>query len=56
MDLEQTINELHAELEKLNQAIASLEEFERTGELPIPKAPGPQSHARRHPEMPVNSG
>ena len=43
MDLNKAIRDLHEELEKLNQVIASLEEFERTGTLPTPKRRGRKS-------------
>jgi len=36
MDLNKAIRDLYDELEKLNQVIASLEEYERTGTLPAP--------------------
>jgi hypothetical protein len=34
MDLNKAIRELHQELDKLNEVIAALESFERTGTLP----------------------
>jgi hypothetical protein len=43
MDLNKAIRELHEELEKLNQVIASLEQFESTGTLPTPKRRGRKS-------------
>ena len=43
MDLNKAIRDLHEELEKLNQVIASLEEFESTGTLPAPKRRGRKS-------------
>jgi hypothetical protein len=36
MDLKKTLQELHAEREKLDRAITSLEELQRTGSLPDP--------------------
>ncbi|HVN04647.1 MAG TPA: hypothetical protein VMT86_09540 [Bryobacteraceae bacterium] len=43
MDLNKAIRDLHEELEKLNQVISSLEEFQRTGTLPIPNRRGRKS-------------
>jgi hypothetical protein len=40
MDLYSAIRDLRQELWKLNQVIASLEEFERTGNLPKPRRRG----------------
>lgn len=38
MDLNKAIRDLYEELEKLNEVIASLEEFQRTGTLPLRRA------------------
>lgn len=43
MDLHRVIKNLHEELKKLNQVIAALEEFQRTGNLPAPKRRGRKS-------------
>lgn len=43
MDLNKAIRELHDELAKLNQVIASLEQFESTGTLPSPPRRGRKS-------------
>ena len=43
MDLHRVIRNLHEELNKLNEVIAALEEFERTGNLPAPKRRGRKS-------------
>ena len=43
MDLHRVIRNLHEELKKLNEVIAALEEFERTGTLPAPKRRGRKS-------------
>ena len=43
MDLNKAIRDLHEELEKLNQVISSLEEFQRTGTLPTPRRRGRKS-------------
>jgi hypothetical protein len=43
MDLNKAIRELHEELAKLNQVIASLEQFESTGTLPSPPRRGRKS-------------
>jgi hypothetical protein len=43
MDLNKAIRELHEELEKLNQVIESLEQFESTGTLPLPPRRGRKS-------------
>ena len=43
MDLNKAIRDLHEELEKLNQVIASIEQFQRTGTLPQPKRRGRKS-------------
>jgi hypothetical protein len=43
MDLHRVIRNLHEELKKLNQVIAALEEFQRTGNLPAPKRRGRKS-------------
>ena len=40
MDLQKTLQELYAEREKLERAIASLEELQRTGALPGTALPG----------------
>ena len=43
MDLNKAIRDLHEELEKLNQVISALEEFQRTGVLPSPHRRGRKS-------------
>jgi hypothetical protein len=43
MDLNKAIRDLREELEKLNQVIASIEEFESTGTLPPPRRRGRKS-------------
>ncbi|MGO4881376.1 MAG: hypothetical protein ACLP59_11195 [Bryobacteraceae bacterium] len=43
MDLNKAIRDLYEELEKLNEVIASLEEFQRTGTLPAPPRRGRKS-------------
>lgn len=43
MDLNKAIRDLHEELDKLNQVINSLEEFQRTGTLPTPRRRGRKS-------------
>ena len=43
MDLNSAIRELHKELDKLNQVIASLEELELTGVLPTAARRGRKS-------------
>jgi hypothetical protein len=43
MDLNKAIRELRAELEKLNEVIASLEQFQSTGSLPAPRRRGRKS-------------
>jgi hypothetical protein len=43
MDLTKAIRDLRAELEKLNQVIASLEHFQSTGALPAPPRRGRKS-------------
>jgi len=43
MDLNKAIRDLHEELEKLNQVIASLEQFQSTGTLPLPPRRGRKS-------------
>lgn len=43
MDLIKAIRDLHEELDKLNQVISALEEFERTGTLPTPTRRGRKS-------------
>jgi hypothetical protein len=43
MDLNKAIRDLHEELEKLNQVIASLEQFQSTGTLPVPRHRGRKS-------------
>lgn len=43
MDLNKAIRELHEELEKINQVIASLEQFQSTGTLPEPRRRGRKS-------------
>jgi hypothetical protein len=46
MDLQRTLQELYAEREKLERAIASLEELQRTGSVP-PAAPGGKRRGRK---------
>ena len=43
MDLNKTIRDLRNELEKLNEVIASLEQFQSTGTLPAPRRRGRKS-------------
>ncbi len=43
MDLNKAIRDLHEELKKLNEAIAAMEEFQRTGTLPAPRRRGRRS-------------
>ncbi len=43
MDLNKAIRDLYEELRKLNEVIASLEQFESTGTLPAPKRRGRKS-------------
>jgi hypothetical protein len=43
MDLNKAIRDLHAELDKLNEVISAMEEFERTGTLPSPRRRGRKS-------------
>jgi hypothetical protein len=43
MDLNKAIRELRAELEKLNEVITSLEQFQSTGSLPAPRRRGRKS-------------
>lgn len=43
MDLNKAIRDLHEELEKLNQVIASIEHFQSTGTLPAPRRRGRKS-------------
>jgi hypothetical protein len=43
MDLNKAIRDLHEELDKLNEVIASLEQFQRTGTLPEPPRRGRKS-------------
>ena len=43
MNLNDVIRDLHEELEKLNQVIAAVEEFERTRTLPAPRHAGRKS-------------
>jgi len=43
MDLNKAIRELRQELEKLNQVIAAMEGFQRTGTLPAPRRRGRKS-------------
>ena len=43
MDLNKAIRELHEELAKLNEVIASLEQFESTGTVPEPPRRGRKS-------------
>jgi len=43
MDLNKAIRDLHEELKKLNEVIASLEQFQSTGTLPSPKRRGRKS-------------
>jgi len=45
MDLNKAIRELHEELEKINQVIESLEQFQSTGTLPEPRRRGRKSMA-----------
>lgn len=45
MDLNKAIRDLHEELKKLNEVIASLEQFESTGTLPSPRRRGRKSMA-----------
>jgi hypothetical protein len=45
MDLNKAIRDLHEELEKLNQVIASLEQFPEYWYSPYAPAPRPQIHA-----------
>jgi hypothetical protein len=45
MDLIKAIRELHEELNKLNEVIATLEQFESTGTLPPPRRRGRKSMA-----------
>ncbi len=47
MDLNKAIRELHEELNKLNEVIASLEQFESTGTLPAPRRRGRKSMAEQ---------
>jgi len=46
MDLNKAIRDLHEELEKLNQVIGAIEEFQRTGTLPSPQRRGRKSMNR----------
>ena len=43
MDLNKAIRDLHEELEKLNQLIAAMEQFQSTGTLPEPSRRGRKS-------------
>ena len=43
MDLNRAIRDLHEELEKLNEVIASLEQFQSTGTIPTPPRRGRKS-------------
>lgn len=43
MDLNKAIRELREELEKLNQVIAALEQFQSTGTFPLPRQRGRKS-------------
>ena len=43
MDLNKAIRDLHEELERLNEIIASLEQFRSTGTLPAPRHRGRKS-------------
>jgi hypothetical protein len=43
MDLNKAIRDLHEELDKLNQVISSLEQFQSTGTLPLPPRRGRKS-------------
>lgn len=43
MDLNKAIRDLRAELERLNEVIASLEQFQSTGTLPAPRHRGRKS-------------
>ncbi|HXM45978.1 MAG TPA: hypothetical protein VN924_32390 [Bryobacteraceae bacterium] len=47
MDLNKAIRELREELEKLNEVIASLEQFQSTGTLPVPPRRGRKSMPER---------
>jgi hypothetical protein len=43
MDLNKAIRDLHEELDKLNEVISSLEQFQSTGTLPLPPRRGRKS-------------
>lgn len=43
MDLNKAIRALHDELDKLNDVISAMEEFQRTGTLPAPRRRGRKS-------------
>jgi len=43
MDLNKAIRDLHEELKKLNVVIASLEQFQDTGTIPMPRRRGRRS-------------
>ncbi|HTQ54979.1 MAG TPA: hypothetical protein VMI94_10995 [Bryobacteraceae bacterium] len=43
MDLNKAIRDLYQELEKLNEVIAALEQFESTGTMPAPRRRGRKS-------------
>ena len=45
MDLHRAIRDLHEELEKLNEVISSLEQFQITGAIPPPPHRGRKSMA-----------
>jgi len=47
MDLNKAIRDLHEELDKLNQVIASIEQFQSTGTLPPPRRRGRRSMDER---------
>ena len=47
MDLTKAIRELHEELNKVNGAIAALEQLESTGTLPPPRRRGRKSMAKQ---------
>ena len=47
MDLNRAIRDLHEELEKLNEVIASLEQFQITGSIPAPPHRGRKSMAEQ---------
>ena len=51
MDLNKAIRDLHAELDKLNDVISAMEEFERTGTLPSPRRRGRKSMGEKEREL-----